>query len=358
MEPAGLALGIAGLFNSVLTIVDGLSAFRSCDDDVWSFSVLVKADYLRLRDWGREAGLYSGDNSEGRHHLDPRLNDPEIAATVRNLLTLAIETFGEAKEIMQKHKSKTGFPRSLRSLSFTLSSRQVEDKLRRSSRSWSFGSKQKTLGEAVGMGLFAAQYGKPIHNRMFSTKKATRITRTKWAFFRKSQAQELRQKLKDFIDELVALVPMQGNNAPQNVENPSTDKSVTDDGGTSLEGLCTDGFVTDCGETGLDGLDSIDGGASKVIHSVDSRRISLDSRRKLKCRKARKWRIQYSSRQGVKNTTGRVVRINRDRHIENVLLGLYGAKMAAYGSAAGSLVFFFHPRNSEKLNVVCMVSAT
>jgi hypothetical protein len=32
---------------------------------------------------------------------------------------------------------------------------------------------------------------------------------------------------------------------------------------------------------------------------------------------------------------------DRDQHAENVLLGLYGAKMAAYGSAAGSLVFFF-----------------
>ncbi|KAI5814617.1 hypothetical protein BZA77DRAFT_96115 [Pyronema omphalodes] len=336
MEPAGLALGIAGLFNSVLTIVDGLSAFRSCDEDVWRCSVMAQADHIRLLRWGEEVGFCGGHNFEGRYHLDPWRDNFKTAATVRDLLTLAMKTGREIEEIMRKQKLKAGFSGSLRTFSLPLSSRQVEGKLRRGSRSLSFTSKQKTLGEAVGIGLFAAQYGKPIHDRIFSTTKTTIMTRIKWASFQKSWAQKLEQNLKDYIDKLVALTPVQGNNALQNIENPTTDTSLTDDRETGLEGLGTHGFVTDCGENSLDGLDPVDGGASKVIHSVDSRRKS-------KSRKARKLRMQYSSRQGVEKMTGRVARINRDQHAENVLLGLYGAKMAAYGSAAGSLGFFFFP---------------
>jgi hypothetical protein len=44
---------------------------------------------------------------------------------------------------------------------------------------------------------------------------------------------------------------------------------------------------------------------------------------------------------------------DRDQHAENVLLGLYGAKMAAYGSAAGSLVFFFCFFNLKMSPKIC-----
>jgi hypothetical protein len=292
MEPAGFAIGIVGLFNSVVAIVNGLSSLRSCDKDFRAFSVMVRADYHRFLHWGREVGLHRGDNFDGPYDLHPRLNDSGTAAAVRDLLTLAIETFGEAEEVMQKQKLKAGLSRSSRSLSLSFSSRQVGEKLRRSSRSWPFKSKQKALGDAVEMGIMADQYGNTTNNRMFPTKKVTIMTRIKWAGFRKSQAEELQQKLGRFVDKLEALVPvpalgMQSNIAP-----------------LDLGDLGMGGCVTDCGGTSLEGLNPIDGGVSEIIHSVDNHR-------KLKLRKARQLRMQYSPRQGIKKTTGHVARINR-----------------------------------------------
>ncbi|KAI5814216.1 prion-inhibition and propagation-domain-containing protein [Pyronema omphalodes] len=278
MEPAGLAFGIAGLFNSVLAIVDGLSSFQSCDKDVHGFSVMVSADYHRLLHWGKEVGLLQNDYLDGPYELHPRLNDQGTYVAVCNLLTLAIETFGEAKEVMQKHKSKTELSGSSRSFSFTSSSRQVKENLRGISRSWSFPSKRKALENAVEMGILADQYGNTTEKRTFPTKKATRATRMKWACFRKSQAQELEQKLQRFVDKLVALVPVQGNDAQHNFENSGTNKLVKDDGEKSIEGLDTDGFVTNFEGYTLAGVNSNGGGVSQKDPKI-ANAIFIASRR-------------------------------------------------------------------------------
>ncbi|KAI5782986.1 hypothetical protein FPQ18DRAFT_406246 [Pyronema domesticum] len=157
MELAGFAISIVGLFNSVVAIVNGLSSLQSCDKDLHTFPVMVRTDYHRFLHWGREVGLHRDDDLEVPCDLHPRLNDSGTAAAVRDLLRLATETFGEVEGVMQKQDLKAGLSRSSRSLSFSFSSRQAGESLRRSSRTWPFISKQKALGDAVEMGIMVDQ---------------------------------------------------------------------------------------------------------------------------------------------------------------------------------------------------------
>ncbi|KAI5782987.1 hypothetical protein FPQ18DRAFT_310886 [Pyronema domesticum] len=161
---------------------------------------------------------------------------------------------------------------------------------------------------------------------MLPAKKVTIMTRIKWAGFRKSQAEELQQKLKSFVDKLEALVPVPALGMQQRAESVD---------------LCHGRRTINLEKpTPTDKFREITGYEARNTSGMEIIR-SLDSRRKRKFRKARQLRIQHLQRRGVKETTGHVARTVRDQHAKDILLGWYGVQMAAYGSAAGSLFFFF-----------------
>lgn len=85
MEPAGFAIGIIGLFKSVVVVVNGLSSIQSCDKDLQIFAVMVQADRQRLLHWGLEVGLYQGTEVDGLYELHARLRDPDTHCAVYGL---------------------------------------------------------------------------------------------------------------------------------------------------------------------------------------------------------------------------------------------------------------------------------
>lgn len=87
MDPASLAVGIvgiAGLFTSILEVVDRVHTYRSFSADFEALNVRLRADRVRLEQWGQHIGLNTAEAS-ARH---PALSNPNIFPVVESLLRI------------------------------------------------------------------------------------------------------------------------------------------------------------------------------------------------------------------------------------------------------------------------------
>ncbi|KAF2720013.1 hypothetical protein K431DRAFT_192823, partial [Polychaeton citri CBS 116435] len=91
MEPAGLAIGLVGMFSACMDIWDRVDAFRDADKEQRQVYVRLQAEKFRLRKWGDEVGLANGELNDLH---DVRLDDSRI----RSLVEKVLFSVGEALE--------------------------------------------------------------------------------------------------------------------------------------------------------------------------------------------------------------------------------------------------------------------
>jgi len=174
MEPAGLTIGVAGLFAASLDVLDRISAVKSYHKDYRLFITKVNIERLRFFRWGQDVGLTAGRIP---HKL---LQDPDVRSAVTELLAGAIEFFGDSVEVEKRHGiqgSTQGF--------ITL--------LQRSNNN----ARSETLEN-------------PSENGRVSQRSASTLRRVRWAFSGRKKSEKLLQELGWFVDKLHEIVPPSG----------------------------------------------------------------------------------------------------------------------------------------------------
>ncbi|KAL5041226.1 prion-inhibition and propagation, helo domain-containing protein [Aspergillus fruticulosus] len=86
MEPVGFAVGImglVGLFNTCLGLLDKFDSWRDCGSDLRSLAAQFHAHKLPLKNWGHAVGFEQGILSDQHSH---RLDAPRTLSTVQALL--------------------------------------------------------------------------------------------------------------------------------------------------------------------------------------------------------------------------------------------------------------------------------
>jgi hypothetical protein len=88
MEPIGLGvglLGLAGLFSTCLDVIDKFQAYKEYASDLHILNAQVKAEKLRLEEWGRSVGFEDGQLSTYHHSA---LDDEQKVLAVREHLEI------------------------------------------------------------------------------------------------------------------------------------------------------------------------------------------------------------------------------------------------------------------------------
>lgn len=118
MEPAGLAvglLGLAGLFNTCLEVVNRYDSWKSFGADLHSLTAQFETQKIRLERWGEAVGI-ERDGLSSRHH--ELLDDPRILSNAKNLLSSIKDSCGFedniGSETVSGKRDHTGPPRGLR----------------------------------------------------------------------------------------------------------------------------------------------------------------------------------------------------------------------------------------------------
>ncbi|KAJ3569138.1 hypothetical protein NPX13_g6185 [Xylaria arbuscula] len=86
MEPAGLAVGIAGLigvFSTCLDIIERWDSYKDFGAEFGSLITRFKADKIRFRQWGQRVGIDKSKHGDGYHKA---LDDPSIRPVVDEIL--------------------------------------------------------------------------------------------------------------------------------------------------------------------------------------------------------------------------------------------------------------------------------
>ena len=90
MEPVSLAIGIAGLYNASIDILDRVRDYRDFGRESSTTVARFDASKLRLQNWARDLGIGNGGLADPH---DVRLDDPQTASVVRNVLYWSCKLF-------------------------------------------------------------------------------------------------------------------------------------------------------------------------------------------------------------------------------------------------------------------------
>jgi hypothetical protein len=99
MEAAGLAFGVvglAGLFNVCLEIIEKVDTYKDFGQESRSIIAQFEADKLWFRKWGEAVGINELPQTGGRHR---DLDDPRIYSSVENILASIRELHNSAENI-------------------------------------------------------------------------------------------------------------------------------------------------------------------------------------------------------------------------------------------------------------------
>jgi len=196
IDPAGLTLGLAGLYSAAVEVIDRISAAKSYGEDYQLFVTKVRTERLRLFRWGEVVGLArleSEVNTESSQRHGSRiqqhelLQDPEVRDAVTELLAWAVRYFDDAEDVLKRNAvggSAGGF------IAFLPGQR---------------GSKVlSTTGSTVSTFNFPrARAGK-------FQKDASALSKMKWALSGKRKSEKILQQLSWFVDKLHELLPTSG----------------------------------------------------------------------------------------------------------------------------------------------------
>ena len=143
MEIAGLAVGLASLYTTIIETVHRVESYKNYEVETRQLSAQFKADKVILERWADEVGIrYDGLSDT----YDRRLDDPKVFSSVQDVL-LSLRTILERTDGAPKKSRHNNTNRSLSSQESTLApgslhatsiSSRTKDKL-----SWIFGGKEK-----------------------------------------------------------------------------------------------------------------------------------------------------------------------------------------------------------------------
>lgn len=94
MEVAGLAVGVVSLYNSFVQVLKFVDAYKSSGLDAQLTTDRYNASKLRLQIWAKTVGIRDGALADLH---DSRLDDPQIASVVKNILRRLTEVFDKAE---------------------------------------------------------------------------------------------------------------------------------------------------------------------------------------------------------------------------------------------------------------------
>jgi len=185
IDPAGLTLGIAGLFSTVVEVIDRISAAKSYGDDYQLFVTKVATERLRLSRWGQAVGLardgVSFQQHDSRIQQHEILQDLEVRNAVTELLAWAVRYFEDAEGVLKRNTArKRGFITFLP------------------------GRNALALSTA---GLTVSAFKYPRTRARTFQKEASALGKMKWALSGKRKSEKILQGLSWFVDKLHELVP-------------------------------------------------------------------------------------------------------------------------------------------------------
>lgn len=112
MEPAGLAIGVAGLagvFSTCLDVVERIDSYRDFGVDSRAIISQFDADRILFQQWGKAVGL-EGNRLESDHHK--RLDDPVVLSIVQKILVSINEIAGVPGDVSSSQQQGLGSTKS------------------------------------------------------------------------------------------------------------------------------------------------------------------------------------------------------------------------------------------------------
>ncbi|KAL9615930.1 MAG: hypothetical protein Q9160_009142 [Pyrenula sp. 1 TL-2023] len=94
MEAAGLAVGVVSLYNNFVEVLKIVDAYKSSGLDAQLATDRYNASKLRLQKWAKEVGIKDGPLTDSH---DSRLDEPQVASVVKNILRRLSEVFDKAE---------------------------------------------------------------------------------------------------------------------------------------------------------------------------------------------------------------------------------------------------------------------
>lgn len=106
MDPISLAVGLAGLFNTCVDVIERTQDYKSFDADSEDLTAQLDSFKIRFERWGREVGL---DQQGGRlKDTEGVLGDPKVSSAVENLLRSIDRVFKEEESDEAKGSDEKG----------------------------------------------------------------------------------------------------------------------------------------------------------------------------------------------------------------------------------------------------------
>ena len=90
MEPISLAIGIASLYNAAIDALNRVHDYKEFKTESQITLVTFSASKLKLQNWATALGISGGKLLDAH---DPRLDDPQTAPVVQNILRLSTKVF-------------------------------------------------------------------------------------------------------------------------------------------------------------------------------------------------------------------------------------------------------------------------
>ena len=107
MEVAGLAVGIASLYNATVDILSRVDAYKNFGAESQTNFVHFEAAKLRLQDWADSVGIQNGKLAD-RHN--PSLDDPKRASIIKTALEGLTKLFDDVERTSSFIKLPTRRP--------------------------------------------------------------------------------------------------------------------------------------------------------------------------------------------------------------------------------------------------------
>ncbi|KAF8252077.1 hypothetical protein K440DRAFT_636253 [Wilcoxina mikolae CBS 423.85] len=298
VDPIGLTLSLAGLYTTILNVLDRISSAKSYGSDYALFITKVETERLRLFRWGQAVGLTDGGGGEA-------LMDPAVRRGVRELMAWAVVLFEDAAGIHSRERRR--LIAYVPGRSNSLSTQRV---------------------------VTTTAFENPRDRAGRWQKEASTLRKMRWAFSGKSKAERLVQELGWFVDRLHALVPVTGIQ----VQSPSLPHEgagiLVDSPACPLHGGFVDEIPRQLATNDAGGILRLTSSSSSgvVMSRVENRRLQSTIRRR---------RMKHAMRTaaGAVADAERKIRTNERKRLESQ--AKYFWWCAKLGGASGSLVFFF-----------------
>ena len=95
MEPVGLAVGVLSLYNTSIEFLNRVRDYKDFGSESQTPLIRFDASKLKLQKWASALGIRDGRLVDPH---DPRLDDPQTALVIRNILQGTVKAFDKVKD--------------------------------------------------------------------------------------------------------------------------------------------------------------------------------------------------------------------------------------------------------------------